>query len=152
MRRKDREITDREVMEGILQKADVCRIALCEDGNPYIVPMNFGYKEGNVYLHCAREGRKIDIIAKNNRVCFEVDTDHKLVTGEKACDWTFKYSSVIGSGRAVIVDDFEEKARALDIIMSHYSSDSSFEYSPKWVENIYIIKIEIDNMTCKINA
>ena len=78
MRRKEKEIKDRKEIISILQKAKICRIGLSENNKPYIVPMNFGYKEGCLYFHCANEGRKIGIIKKNNNVCFEIDTDHKI--------------------------------------------------------------------------
>ena len=71
MRRKDKEIKDKEVIESIIKRATVCRIALSENNVPYIVPLSFGYKDNCLYFHSAPEGRKIDIIKQNNNVCFE---------------------------------------------------------------------------------
>ncbi len=126
----------------------MCRIGLAESNNPYIVPVNFGYEDGCLYIHSAKEGRKIDILRLNNKVCFEVDIDHDLVRAESACKWSMRYRSVIGFGRAFFVDDFEEKRKALDIIMQHYSNNS-YEYSENLVEKAAIIRIEIDSMTGK---
>ena len=67
MRRKDCEITDRAEIEAILKKALVCRIGLADGGEPYIVPLSFGYEDGAVYLHSAVEGKKIAMLQKNSR-------------------------------------------------------------------------------------
>nr|MDO8080938.1 pyridoxamine 5'-phosphate oxidase family protein [Candidatus Freyarchaeota archaeon] len=148
MRRKDKEIKDRKVMESIINKAIVCRIALSDNNTPYIVPVSFGFRNDCLYIHSARVGKKIDIIRKNNRVCFEFDTDVELVKSEKACNWSVNYYSVIGFGKAYLLDDFEEKRGALDIIMEHYSDDS-YEYSEELVNNLIIIKIVIESLAGK---
>jgi hypothetical protein len=149
MRRRDREIKERESMESIIRRASVCRMGLSEDNMPYVVPLNFGYKDNFLYFHSAKEGKKIDMIRKNNHVCFEVDIEHKLVQGEDPCDWSMKYRSVIGFGRASLVEDQEEKRRALDIISEHYAGKQSFEYLQKSVDNLAIIKVTIESMTGK---
>jgi hypothetical protein len=148
MRRTDREIKDRAEMEGVIAKAEVCRVGLCDNGIPYIVPVNFGYRDGRVYFHCARVGSKLDIIARNNNVCVEFDADLEMRVDDVACEWSFKYKSVIGFGKAYIVDDREEKKRALDIIMGQYTG-KEFTYRDNRVDGIYIVRIEIERMTGK---
>jgi nitroimidazol reductase NimA-like FMN-containing flavoprotein (pyridoxamine 5'-phosphate oxidase superfamily) len=128
MRKKDKEIKDKELMESILKRAIICRMGLSENNEPYIVPLNFGYKDNFLYFHSAKEGRKIDMIRKNNNICFEIDIDTKLLDAEKPCKWSMQYYSVIGFGKAFLVEDLEEKRAALDIIMEHYAGESSFEY------------------------
>ena len=149
MRRKDKEIKDKKVIESIIKRATVCRIALSENNVPYIVPLSFGYKDNCLYFHSAPQGRKIDIIKQNNNVCFELDIDCELVKKpEDPCSWNMKYYSVIGFGKAFFVDSPEEKRRALNIIVEHYSSNSH-EYSANKINKVAIIKIEIDSMTGK---
>ncbi|MCK4392110.1 pyridoxamine 5'-phosphate oxidase family protein, partial [Candidatus Bipolaricaulota bacterium] len=89
MRRRDKEITDQAQIKDILDRASVCRIALCDNNVPYIVPVNFGYAGDCLYIHCASEGRKVDILRRNPKVCFEVDIDHALVAGATPCSYTF---------------------------------------------------------------
>ena len=125
MRRKDKEIKDKKEIESIISKSDVCGIALCENDSPYIVPVCFGYKDNFLYIHSATDGKKIDLIKKNNRVCFEFDTHEGLIKSENPCDWDLKYHSVVGSGKAFFIDGLEEKTKALNIITGHYSSDAS---------------------------
>jgi len=149
MRRRDREIKDRELMESIIRRAPVCRIGLSEDNIPYVVPLNFGYKDNFLYFHSAKEGKKIDMIRKNNHICFEVDIEHEPVQGEDPCDWSMKYRSVIGFGKAFLVEDHGEKRRALDIISEHYTGKQSFEYPENSVNNLAIIKVKIESMTGK---
>ena len=148
MRRTEKEIEDRAEMENVIAKADICRVGLSDNGIPYVVPVNFGYRDNCIYFHCAREGAKLDIISLNNNVCVEFDIDHEMRVDDVACEWGSKYRSVIGFGKAFIVDDREEKKRALDIIMGHYS-DKSFTYRDDRVDGIYIVKIEIERMTGK---
>jgi uncharacterized protein len=149
MRRNDKEITDQNLIESIIREAPVCRIALADENRPYIIPMNFGFRDHCLYLHSAREGKKIDIIRKNNQVCFEVDLVKEIVPSEDACNWSVKYQSVIGSGNASIIDGIAEKRAALNIIMAKYSAKSSFEYPNKSINNVLIIKIEITSLTGK---
>lgn len=87
MRRNDREIKDRKDIDGIIRRCLVCHLATCDNGQPYVVPLNFGYDGRFLYFHAAPEGRKIDIINKNNRVGFEFDILHEIVTAQQACDW-----------------------------------------------------------------
>jgi uncharacterized protein len=148
VRRKDKEITDRAEIEAIINKAEICHIALCDGDKPYVIAVNFGFEDKCLYFHCAREGRKLDIIKSNNNVCFMIDTDREMIISDTACDWGFKYKSIIGFGKAFIVDDLDEKKRGLDIIMTQYT-DKAFEYKNDRVAGILIVKIEIEYMSGK---
>ncbi|UCF43227.1 MAG: pyridoxamine 5'-phosphate oxidase family protein [Planctomycetota bacterium] len=148
MRRKDKQINDLSTIEEIISTAAVCRLGLCQNSQPYIVPLCFGYKDGALYFHSARKGKKLDMLRKNNNVCFEIDVEHELVKAEEACDYGMKYRSVIGFGKAVIIDKTELKREALDTIMTNYST-GPFEYSEQVIERTLIIKVEIEAMTAK---
>lgn len=153
MRRKEKEIKDIHEIEAIIQKADVCRLGLAADNTPYVVPVNYGYENNCLYIHCAKQGRKIDMIRQNNRICFEMDIEAKIWNRDKpACNCSSSYRSVIGYGKAVLLEDFEEKKQALDIIMKHYSDRDSFQYPEEAVENVGIIKIVIDQLSGKKSA
>jgi len=152
MRRKDKEITDKEIIKSALNRALVCRLGLTENNMPYIVPMNFGYKDNCLYFHSAPIGKKIEIIKKNNKVCFEIDIDHELVINDAACNATMKYMSIIGLGIAEFIDDFEQKQKALQVIMDHYSTIKKHKFSKKMINRIIIIKIEIESMTGKMSG
>lgn len=151
MRRSDKEIKDKNCIEGILKKALVCRIAICDNETPYIVPMNFGFKDNCLYLHSASEGLKIDMIRKNNRICFEADIETEILTADNACNWGMKYYSVIGFGKAHFIEENNEKRNALDVIMQKYSSkpDETFEYSKSSLDKIIVINVEIESLTGK---
>jgi len=152
MRRKEKEIKDIKEIEEIIRKAGVCRLGLAVDNTPYVVPVNFGYDAGEncLYIHCAKEGRKLDMIKQNNTVCIEMDIDMEISGSEnEACKCSTAYRSVIGYGTAFIIEDFDQKKKALDVIMSHYSSAASFEYGKKSVENVGIIKIAITHLNGK---
>jgi len=148
MRRKDREITDRAAIEAILRRATVCRIGLVGKDGPYVVPMSFGYDAGRLYLHSARDGRKLDLVREDPRVCFEVDLDVDVVRKENPCQWSLRYRSVVGFGRAVLVEDPEEKRRGLEVILRHHGGDPS-ALPERSLDGVSLIRIEIREMTGK---
>jgi nitroimidazol reductase NimA-like FMN-containing flavoprotein (pyridoxamine 5'-phosphate oxidase superfamily) len=149
MRKTEREIRDRCEIESIINQAQVCRIGLSDGNIPYIVPMNFGYQNKYLYFHCAAEGKKLDIIRQNNNICFEIDIDVQIVqSAERVCKWGTKYCSIIGFGKAFIIENWQEKSTALNIITQHYGA-KPFSFSEKEVERLSIIKIEIASMTGK---
>ena len=109
MRRKDKLVTDINALHGVIRQAHVCRLALVDGDWPYVVPMSFGFDGTYLYLHAAKEGRKLDILRKNNHVCVEFEQDVALVPGRKPCNYGFRYFTVICYGRAEFVDVLEEK-------------------------------------------
>jgi nitroimidazol reductase NimA-like FMN-containing flavoprotein (pyridoxamine 5'-phosphate oxidase superfamily) len=146
MRRKDREISDLGEIESIIQRSDICRLAFCDRGKPYVVPLCFGYRRGAIYFHSAREGRKLDMLRNDRRVCFEMDIDQELIRSIDRC--SMRYRSVIGSGLARIVEERDVMAEALDLIMRHYRQEP-FIYSEETRESTVIIKVEIEELTGK---
>jgi uncharacterized protein len=154
MRRIDKEIIDKEIIESILKKADHCVIALSDNNSPYIVPMNFGFKDQTLYLHSSPEGRKIKILKSNNKVSFGVEIKTKLVKNENPCNWGMDYLSVIGEGYAYFIEDNNKKIEGLNIIMSKYSDNgiNTFEYSETALNNVSLIKIEVTELKGKISG
>jgi nitroimidazol reductase NimA-like FMN-containing flavoprotein (pyridoxamine 5'-phosphate oxidase superfamily) len=153
MRRSDREISDFQEIEQIIRKADVCRIAFANDNIPYIVTMNFGYVTGPskmLYFHCAKEGRKLEMMLRNSYVCFEMDVDHQIKKGIRSCDWGMNYSSVVGYGNLHIVKGLEERTAGLDSIMAHYGGPELNEYDTKVLEHTTILRLDIQELTGKI--
>jgi len=148
MRKTEKEIKSPQEIEAIIQKAQVCRIGFSENDLPYVVPVNFGYRDRCLYFHSAPEGRKMEIMKRNNRVCFEMDIAPELVRGQTPCKWDMKYRSVIGVGKAFLLADPAEKSRALHIIMEHYQGDP-YEYSESELERVAVVRIEIESMTGK---
>jgi hypothetical protein len=115
---------------------------MCDDGQPYIVPLNFGYDGRFLFFHTAPEGRKIDIIKRNNRVGFEFDILHDIVTAEQACKWGAKYESVMGSGTAEIVDDLEAKKEALQLIMRQYGN-GTWDFKEEILKKTLVLRVRI---------
>lgn len=126
MRRKDREIINYNKMLEILYQCDCCRIGLIDDVATYIVPLNFGYEEEAnnlvLYFHGANEGKKLELMEKQNYVGFEMDRKHELIEGDIPCAYSFKYQSIIGKGKIEILHNYEDKIKGLTSIMSHYSN------------------------------
>ncbi|MHC4244439.1 MAG: pyridoxamine 5'-phosphate oxidase family protein [Planctomycetota bacterium] len=151
MRRKDKQIDDVTAIESIIRRASVCRLAMCDGNRPYIVPLCFGYKDNALYFHSSGQGKKLEILKGNPNVCFEFDIDTKLIKAEKPCDWAMRYKSIVGFGKAELVEDIELKREGLDIIMRQYSQ-ATFEYPQEAIANITIIKVAIENMTGRVST
>jgi len=96
MRRKDKEITRRSIIDDILDKAFVLHIALLDGNRPYIIPVNFGYKVNAIYIHCAPEGKKIDLIRKNNITSFQAETGVEICHKSIPDKCSTLYRSVAG--------------------------------------------------------
>jgi hypothetical protein len=148
MRKHKREIKSRDEIEEILGLARVMRLALCVDDQPYVVPLNFGYRDGVLYFHCAQKGRKLDMIRRNPNVSFEVESDVEIITGELPCDWTTHFRSVIGFGKAAVVEDEAEKRLGMDVLMAHHKAKPG-EYEPHNFKLATIVRVDIDEMTGK---
>ena len=149
MRRVDREIKDPTAIRKIMEEASVCRIGVSDDGMPYVVPMSFGLGERDLYFHCAAEGRLLNIIRRNDRVCFEMDLFREVILGQSPCGCSCRYESVIGFGRAVIMDDHGEKKAALDRIMEHYGQQVPSAYKDDIFAKTTVVRIDIAGVTGK---
>jgi uncharacterized protein len=156
MRRKDKEIISIDDKLEIIAKCKVCRLGLSENNYPHIVPLNYGfsYDDGKLalYFHSAAEGKKIDIIKKNNNVCFEIDCDTKLIEGKNPCNYGYEFKSIIGFGKILILDTKDEKINGLNCIMKQQTGkDKKYDYNENELNNVLIFKILVDEFTGKQN-
>jgi nitroimidazol reductase NimA-like FMN-containing flavoprotein (pyridoxamine 5'-phosphate oxidase superfamily) len=154
MRRKDREINDPGEKIALIARCKVCRLALCDGDAPYIVPLNFGYTYENntlcLYFHGANEGRKLDILKKNNRACFELDCEHKLIEADRACGYGFAFASVVGFGAVEILETDEEKIHGLNVLMKHQTGrDTAFSYGEKDLRSVTVLRMTAAEFTGK---
>jgi len=151
VRRSEKTIADRAEINSIIRHSQVFRLGLSDRGQPYIVPLCFGYDGAALYFHCATEGRKLEILRQNNRVCFEFDNAEGMVEGEQACQWSMRYRSVIGFGTAHEIKEASEKRNALALLMAQYS-ERMFSFPEPMVNRVVVIKVEIESLTGKQSA
>jgi len=134
MRSQEKEIKELTVLEEILREAPIGRLGVCTNGKPYVIPMNFAYDDGSIFLHSHREGKKMQIIAKNPSVCFEID-EGRIKEAEKPCSYGFNYQSVIVEGTIRILEVHEEKLRGLKLISDKYAPGKGKQLSLECMEN-----------------
>jgi nitroimidazol reductase NimA-like FMN-containing flavoprotein (pyridoxamine 5'-phosphate oxidase superfamily) len=149
MRKKDKEITDKEILEEILVKSQICRLGLVDNDEAYIVPVNYAYEDGLIYIHSAPGGRKIDILEQNNQVSFEIEFSSEIIKSILPCEWSSKYRSLMGRGSVSIENDIETKKRGLDLIMRKYGAGNDLKYSTSDLSRMIILKLKINSMTGK---
>ena len=156
MRRQDRRITDPAMICAVLDKCRTLHLGLVEDGRAYIVPLNYGWTEENgryiLYAHSAAEGRKIDLIRGGADVGFEMETGVEYFDADTACGWGNRYESIIGEGRATLLETPEEKRQALAPIMAHYSARKDYTFEDAMVDLVQVIQIDVTALSCKIHA
>lgn len=151
MRREQNEIKSINEICQILDKCSVCRLAINNNGYPYVVPMNFGYKKGKeklfLFFHGANAGTKKALIEKDGRVGFEMDIHGNVEIREIACNSYMEYESVCGTGNAEIIEG-NKKREYLESIMNHYT-DVPYEMLDKMIESVMVIKVEVVQITGK---
>ncbi len=151
MRRSDREIKDFDKIVQIIKKCDVCRIAMNDGDFPYIVPLNFGteVKDGQVYLyfHGALEGKKIDLLKKNNKVTFEMDCERNFIFYDDRMSCTMGYESVIGHGTMEFLNE-GQKFEALKVLMKQYHEDD-FKFNTDMMKVTSVFKLTVIDMVGK---
>jgi nitroimidazol reductase NimA-like FMN-containing flavoprotein (pyridoxamine 5'-phosphate oxidase superfamily) len=142
---------EKKEIEKVILSTDICFVGMVDmDGNPYVLPMNFGYNDGVLYLHSSREGKKVSILENNPKVCITFCSGHELVWQhpDVACSYSMKSKSVVAFGEVVFEEDYERKIEILNIFMRHYS-DKVFTFNPPSVRNVKIWKVILENATCK---
>ena len=154
MRRSDREIKDINLIEKFIAKEQILRIAFYDDGDIYIVPVNYGYVYENnrfrFYYHGAKAGRKFELSQKKPKVGFEIDGNYELTDGDIACDYSAKFQSVIGTGTLGIVDDKDEKILGLNKLMKQTTGNERWSYSDEMFRVTAIFRLDVDKMSCKL--
>ncbi len=143
------EIVSRKEIEAILTATEVGRLGLQDDGMPYIIPMNFGFRENCLYFHSAPKGHKIDLLKKDSRISFQCETEARRVRDEESGKWLMETRSVSAGGRARFIEDPGEKREAMMLIMSRYSGGMEFEYSDEALENLTLIRMSIDTIQAR---
>ena len=149
MRRKEKELLDQESIKAIIRECSVCRLGLSVNDNPYIVPVSFGFDGLSIYFHTAIEGKKIEYIQANNKVCFEFEHKLQLAPDQKdPCKWTFSFQTVIGYGKIHELMEKDQKINGLSHIMAQYSK-RKWVFNEEILKMIRLWKISIENMTAK---
>jgi nitroimidazol reductase NimA-like FMN-containing flavoprotein (pyridoxamine 5'-phosphate oxidase superfamily) len=151
MRRKDKEIREKAVLEEILRENQVGRLGTAVDGRPYVVPMNFVYTNGRIILHTHRDGKKVKDVQRNPRVCFEVDSG-EIIEGDDPCGYSWRYRSVIANGTAAIIEEPGERLKALRLLSDKYAFGKGRRLDQEKVKrfnDLLVIEIKVDEMTGK---
>ena len=152
MTKRERQVTDPQQIQAILDTAKVLRLGLAVDNEPYVVPMNYGYvmEDGKLtlYLHSAVRGRKLDMVQANPKVFFEMDCDLKPFEGNLPCQYGLSYSSIMGRGTACLVEDVEEKKKAMSILMKTQTG-KDFSFEDRLVSIVTVIRVDVAEYTAK---
>lgn len=153
MRRRDREVTDTAAIRAILDKAQVVHLAMIDGDRPYVVPLHYGYSliDGRLtlYLHSAKEGRKLDVLRQNDRVAFVLETDVSSISGgDLPCKYGAAYASVMGEGRATILTDPAEKTDALTMLMKTQTG-RNFYITEAMTDTVAVLRIDVEAFTAK---
>ncbi|MGB0130262.1 pyridoxamine 5'-phosphate oxidase family protein [Chlorobium sp.] len=148
MRRKEREITSRDEIDAILGLSTVMNLAFSDNNVPFLVPVFYAYDGAALYFHSSSKGTKMEILSRNDRLCFEVSVDQGVIENDMACDFEARHRTVIGFGKAGIIEDISEKVRVLDMIVARFT-DRKFSYPQGSLDNTAVVRIEIESIKGK---
>lgn len=152
MTRREFEVTDSQVIQNILNESKVLHLGLVDDGMPYVVPMNYGYRmeEGKLtlYLHSAVKGYKLDVIAKNPVCCFEMNCGVEPFEGKIPCQNGITYYSLMGRGMIHMVEDVAEKEAAMTLLMK-VQTGKDFTFNERLVSIVSVLRIDVSAYTAK---
>jgi uncharacterized protein len=143
-------IQNREEINEIIRACKTCYLAMSNNDFPYVLPMNFALDGDSVIMHSAQSGRMWETLRKNQNVCINwiIGEDLAWQDAKVGCSYRVKSKSVLVEGKVEFVDDFDEKTRCLNLLMSQYS-DRDFKFSKPAVENVGIIKVAIEKISAK---
>ena len=152
MTKRELQITDKNRILEILDTARVLHLGLCAGDEPYVVPMNYGYTEEDgrlvLYLHSAVRGKKLDMIRQNPKVFFELCCELVPFAGKVPCQYGLSYSSLMGRGTATVVEDVEEKKRAMTLLMKTQTG-KDFVFEDRLVSIVAVIRVDVSQYTAK---
>ena len=151
LRRPEKEIKDRAEVERVLMEAEVGRLGTSSGGRPYVVPISFAYRDGKIVFHGAKIGKKMENIARNPWVCFEVDT-YEIIPADDPCGFTYNYRSVIADGAARVIDDPSERAASLRLLVEKYAPGKGSQMTEERVvafDNLAVVEIAVEEMVGK---
>lgn len=139
-------------IESIINKSEVCFLAMADKDQPYVIPMNFAYEDKKLYMHCALTGRKIGILKANNKVSITFSVDHELAwqNEDVACSYGMKSRSVVAQGTVSFVENYDEKVEILQKVMKKYTQRDNFKYSKPSIENVCIFVVECNEIKGKL--
>jgi nitroimidazol reductase NimA-like FMN-containing flavoprotein (pyridoxamine 5'-phosphate oxidase superfamily) len=146
---------DEEDAHAFLAAGTEGRLATCDRaGQPYITPLNYVVRDGKIYFHCNLTGRKLDNLAENNRVCFEVSELTKMTISEKRpCSCAARYTSVLAFGSASIVKDQAEKAALLNLLVAKHAAGEPFQpVDEQMAATCAVVEICIERISGKMNV
>ncbi len=142
------EVTDRAAIDAVLTAGKVLYLALCDEDTPFLVPVFYAFAGDVLYFHGARVGTKMSILKRNPKLCFAVSLDQGVVESENACDFEAAHRTVVGLGRASVVEDEAEKIAALDRSVARFT-DRKFDYPKTSLAATAVVRIAIESIKGK---
>jgi nitroimidazol reductase NimA-like FMN-containing flavoprotein (pyridoxamine 5'-phosphate oxidase superfamily) len=158
VRRRDRAVTDEGWIKAFLHSGAWGALATVAEGQPFIHTRLYAYDEGAqaIYMHAALQGRTRSNLERDARVCFSVSEMGRLLPNEIAAEYSLEYAGVTAFGRGVVVEDDEEKAHGLQLLMDKYAPqmEPQRDYRPANQEELdrtSVFRIEIESWSAKKN-
>jgi nitroimidazol reductase NimA-like FMN-containing flavoprotein (pyridoxamine 5'-phosphate oxidase superfamily) len=151
IRRKEKEITNDTEMLAIMMKAKYITVALCDNNIPYLATLSHGYDRDQhcIYFHCAKVGKKIEILRENNVVWGQALIDKGYVHG--SCDHL--YATMQFMGKVRFIDEFDEKKHALEIMIKALENDPKkvmgSQLTEESIKGVQIGRIDLEYMSGK---
>ncbi|MEW5911726.1 MAG: pyridoxamine 5'-phosphate oxidase family protein [Thermodesulfobacteriota bacterium] len=152
MRKPQKQLRQPAELEDILRRGEVLRLAMSRYDQPYLVPLNYVFHQGRIYMHTGHQGYKHWYLEANPRVCFEVTVDAAPVPAPLPCKWDYRYRSIIGFGRVSVVHDEAERLEGLGALTRRFMGPEAPEMAEEALGRACVLRLDIESMTGKVNC
>jgi uncharacterized protein len=155
VREADRGVYDREAVYRILDEGFLCHVGFSVDGQPFVIPTSYGRKDANLYIHGSAASRMLRQMKEGVAVCITVTLLDGLVLARSVFNHSMNYRSVVVLGKAMLVDDPEEKLTALRTLSEHILPgrwDDSRQPNERELKATSVLRVPIEEFSAKVRV
>jgi uncharacterized protein len=155
VREAHRGVYDRETAYNILDEAFLCHVGFVTDGQPFVIPTSYGRKDAHLYIHGSAASRMLRQMKEGIPVCVTVTLLDGLVLARSVFNHSMNYRSVVILGKAVLVDNPEEKLAALRLLSEHILPgrwDDARQPNERELKQTSVLRVPIEEFSSKVRT
>jgi nitroimidazol reductase NimA-like FMN-containing flavoprotein (pyridoxamine 5'-phosphate oxidase superfamily) len=155
VRESDRGVYDRDTVNRILDEGFLCHVGFVADGQPFVIPTSYGRDGDVLYIHGSAASRMLRNLDRGIPVCVTVTLLDGLVLARSVFNHSMNYRSVVILGTATLIDNPEEKLKALLALSEHILParwDDSRQPNEKELKATSVLRIPIEEFSAKVRV
>jgi uncharacterized protein len=155
IREAHRGVYDRETVYAILDEGFLCHVGFVIDGQPFVIPTSYGRKDASLYIHGSAASRMLRQMRDGIPVCVTVTLLDGLVLARSVFNHSMNYRSVVILGKAVLIDNPEEKLAALHALSEHILPgrwDDARQPNEREIKQTSVLRVPIEEFSAKVRT